>query len=391
MNNWGCRSMVGLRSPKPPMGVRFSPPSQIVLTMKKEIQFDQNKRYVFLFFSVLILIMSVIFLRDYFGVLSLGLLTVMVYNPVYRFFLKVFKRSNIATFFVITTIFVSLILPIFIVGMIGFFQIRSIASDFLITNNEGNLNIEEIKSFTRSKLNSVLESIPYVTYRVSDEDVDKFITNAYENSGQLLLSFITPVAQQIPTIIANLILYVILLAYLFPNQDKLRERFIEVSPFEKKIDEKYITRTTAMAKSMVNGTFIVAFVQSAIAMITLLILDVPYVALLTLLYFVACVIPVLGGFVVTIPIAVIMFFSGNIVGAIFLILVQTFVISIIDNVLRPKLVSKESKLPEFLTLLGIMAGLSFFGPLGFIYGPIVMIVVVTTLEIYAAQYSKKIR
>lgn len=356
--------------------------------MKKEVQFDQNKRYVFLFFSVLILIMSVIFLRDYFGVLSLGLLTVMVYNPVYRFFLKVFKRSNIATFFVITTIFVSLILPIFIVGMIGFFQIRSIASDFLITNNGGNLNIEEIKSFTQSKLNSLLESVPYVTYRVSDEDVDKFITIAYENSGQLLLSFITPVAQQIPAITANLILYVILLAYLFPNQDKLREKFIEVSPFEKEIDEKYITRITSMAKSMVNGTFIVAFVQSAIAMITLLILDVPYVALLTLLYFVACVIPVLGGFVITIPLVIILFFSGNIVGVIFLILIQTFVISIIDNILRPKLVSKESRLPEFLTLLGIMAGLSFFGPLGFIYGPIVMIVIVTTIEIYASQYSK---
>lgn len=357
--------------------------------MKGEIQSDQNKRYVFLFFSVLILIMSVIFLRDYFGVLSLGLLTVMVYNPVYRFFLSLFKKVKIATFLVVITIFISLILPIFVVGMIGFFQIRSIASDFLITNNGGDLNVNEIKDFTRNKINSLLESIPYVTYRVSDEDVNKLITNAYENSGQLLLGFVTPIAQQIPTITANLILYVILLAYLFPNQDKIREKFIEISPFERKIDEKYITRITAMAKSMVNGTFIVAFVQSAIAMITLIILDIPYVALLTLLYFVACVIPVLGGFVITIPLAIIMFFSGNLVGAIFLILIQTFVISIIDNILRPKLVSKESKLPEFLTLLGIMAGISFFGPLGFIYGPIVMIIIVTTLEIYAAQYSKK--
>jgi len=61
----------------------------------------------------------------------------------------------------------------------------------------------------------------------------------------------------------------------------------------------------------------------------------------------------------------------------------------VDNILRPKLVSKEASLNPALILIAILGGLSMFGPLGFIYGPVLMIFVVTTFETYLKHYTIK--
>lgn len=91
------------------------------------------------------------------------------------------------------------------------------------------------------------------------------------------------------------------------------------------------------------------------------------------------------------PIALVFAITGNVFGAVLIVATFVIVISNIDNILRPKLVEQEAKLPEAITLLGIIAGISGFGFLGLIFGPILMVIAYTTYDLYLKYYAFSIK
>jgi predicted PurR-regulated permease PerM len=88
----------------------------------------------------------------------------------------------------------------------------------------------------------------------------------------------------------------------------------------------------------------------------------------------------------TIPVGIVHFLLGNTWQGVVIIALSLLLVSQIDNVIRPRLVSKEAYLNPALVLLAAFGGLSLFGFLGVIYGPIIVIFFVTTIEIYLDHY-----
>jgi hypothetical protein len=82
-----------------------------------------------------------------------------------------------------------------------------------------------------------------------------------------------------------------------------------------------------------------------------------------------------------------MMFFGNIAGGLFVVLFHLFAITNIDNFLRPILVPKQARLDSALMLLSVFSGIAMFGFFGIIVGPVVMIVIVTTISVYLAVYK----
>jgi predicted PurR-regulated permease PerM len=91
----------------------------------------------------------------------------------------------------------------------------------------------------------------------------------------------------------------------------------------------------------------------------------------------------LGGGIVTIPLGIIIILTGNVWAGLFVIAYHLLIVTNIDNLLRPKLVPKSARLNSALTLLSVFAGIVFFGAPGIVYGPVIMIVLITTFEMYA--------
>jgi predicted PurR-regulated permease PerM len=82
-----------------------------------------------------------------------------------------------------------------------------------------------------------------------------------------------------------------------------------------------------------------------------------------------------------------MIFYGNIAGGAFVILWHLLVVTNIDNFLRPVLVPRDARLNSALMLLAVFAGLTMFGPWGIVIGPVLMILIVTTIDVYLAVYK----
>lgn len=87
------------------------------------------------------------------------------------------------------------------------------------------------------------------------------------------------------------------------------------------------------------------------------------------------------------PFGIGMMFFGNIAGGVFVFVFHLVVVTNIDNVLRPFLVPRDARLHPALMLLAVFAGITMFGFWGIVIGPVIMIVIVTTIDVYLAVYK----
>nr|MDT0523476.1 AI-2E family transporter [Streptomyces sp. DSM 41633] len=160
-----------------------------------------------------------------------------------------------------------------------------------------------------------------------------------------------------------------------------------LNPLGEEITDLYLAKTGAMVKGTVKGQFVIAFCQGVAGAISIYIAGFHngffvFAILLTAL----SVIP-LGGGIVTIPFGIGMMFFGNVIGGIFVVVFHLLVVTNIDNALRPWLVPKAARLDPALMLLAVFSGISMFGFFGIVIGPVLMIIIVTTVMVYLAVYK----
>jgi predicted PurR-regulated permease PerM len=210
--------------------------------------------------------------------------------------------------------------------------------------------------------------------------------NLIEPLGNLALNNVVSIGNTAADLVAGVIIFLTLLSAVLVKHDKLMDIFRQLSPLDNKIDQLYMDRLSAMSVAMVKGTFVVALAQGFFSGVLLWIAGVDYIALWSLLAVLFSLIP-LGAGLVTIPIGIFLIISGNIWGGLLQIVGYFLVTSNIDNVLRPQLVPKEAALHPALTVLSLFSGIKLFGFLGIIFGPIIMIFLVTTIEVYLKYYK----
>jgi predicted PurR-regulated permease PerM len=100
-----------------------------------------------------------------------------------------------------------------------------------------------------------------------------------------------------------------------------------------------------------------------------------------------CMIPVLGSFVVWLPWAIFLFANGHITKGVLLVLWGAFVISTIDNFLRPKWMKNQTRLHELLVFFSVLGGISVFGLLGIVLGPVVLAITLGLLQTFRAHQT----
>jgi predicted PurR-regulated permease PerM len=98
-------------------------------------------------------------------------------------------------------------------------------------------------------------------------------------------------------------------------------------------------------------------------------------------------VPGIGAALIWVPAVIYLFIVGETVTAVLLLAWCAAVVGTIDNVLRPRLVGKDAKMPDLLILIGTLGGLFLFGPIGFIIGPLVCGIFLTVWDIYGATFK----
>jgi len=100
--------------------------------------------------------------------------------------------------------------------------------------------------------------------------------------------------------------------------------------------------------------------------------------------------PAIGAALVWAPVAIYLLATGSIFSAIGLTAWSVLVIGVIDNVLRPVLVGKETRMPDYLVLIATLGGLSAFGLNGFVIGPVIAAMFLATWDIFAQARQERL-
>ncbi len=198
------------------------------------------------------------------------------------------------------------------------------------------------------------------------------------NIGQITFQFVVA-----------LFVMLYLLFFLLRDGDQLSRKIREAIPLQPGRQRSLASRFTTVIRATIKGNLVVALVQGALGWLIFLILGVGAPVLLGVLIAILSLLPAVGAPAVWLPVAIYLFAVGHTWQAITLSVYGAVVIGSADNILRPMLVGKDTKLPDYLVLISTLGGLAVFGANGFVIGPVIAALFVASWEIFATSRSPR--
>jgi predicted PurR-regulated permease PerM len=188
----------------------------------------------------------------------------------------------------------------------------------------------------------------------------KFFASQALNVGHVTLEFMV-----------SFFIMLYLLFFLLRDGSALRRRAREAIPLSDDLQHKLSSKFTNVIRATVKGNLVVAIVQGALGGLAFWMLGIRGALLWSVLMAFLSLLPAVGTALVWLPVALYLLAIGDIWQGIALIAYGVLVIGIVDNVLRPVLVGRDTKMPDYVVLLSTIGGLAVFGFNGFVLGPII--------------------
>jgi len=335
--------------------------------------------------TVIALVFGAYFLRGFFILIVVAAVVAYLFNPLYDRLTARFSSSMSATLTLLTALAV-VIIPICGAVAFGVMQISNMIRS--VSDWVGRTDLSGLGDKTLKAVNTLLDKVPFMkSTEITTDQVQHWVVTFAQRTGEWGLDFLQGALGGLFGGLTAAIIFLYVFISLLVNGDELRLLIRRLNPLGEEATDLYLAKMAAMVRGTVRGQFVIAVVQGVAGAISI------YIAgfhdgffIFAVLLSALSVIP-LGSGIVTIPFGIGLVLFGNVIGGIFVIAFHIIVVTNIDNVLRPILVPKEAKLDSALMLLSVFAGITMFGFLGIVIGPVVMIVIVTTISVYLWVYK----
>ncbi len=334
--------------------------------------------------TVIAILFAAYFLRTYFILIVVAAVVAYLFSPLYN---RLNKRMGTGASATVTllAVFASVIIPLGLIVLLAVVQITEMVKS--VAGWVERTDLSTLGDKTLKFVNELLGRVPFADVTVTPEMIRKAMTTVAQNVGQWLLHVLQGAAGGVVGGITAAILFLYVFISLITNKDTVQRLIRQLNPLGEEVTDLYLAKMGAMVGGTVKGQFIIAICQGVAGAVSI------YIAgfhegffIFAILLSALSVIP-LGSGIVTIPFGIGMMLFGNVFGGIFVVLFHLIVVTNIDNFLRPILVPREARLDSALMLLSVFAGIGMFGAFGIVIGPVLMIVIVTTISVYLAVYK----
>jgi len=347
------------------------------------------KDLLYLLVLIGISVLALALFQPYLNIILISLVIVQLFYPVYEFVYRFSKSKGFST---LISVFVSLVLIITVVTLFTIFTLGEIRN-----LTEGRDLIASIKGVEASINETIFRLNELIRPFNSDMQI------AYLNLQDVVVQFaqsakdqIFPIAQQAlalsGTLLFNLFLMVLCLIYFFPVLINMPTLFSKISPLDKKFDLLLFQKFRDTVKGVVKGSFFVALLQATAVLIPLLALNIPAPILLWIIMMILSILPI-GSGLVWFPVGMFMIVdglrtgnTGQVIIAIALIVYSAIIINVIDTTIRPKIMKDTVNIHSLLTIFSVVGGLTIFVPMGILYGPIIIVMFLSIMDIYNKHY-----
>lgn len=317
-------------------------------------QFLQKySKYNLILFSLIIIALAIYMLFPFLIALIAAAIITYVFYPLFRKLNEYIKNRTICSFLMIIMITLIIIIPVFFIVNALFIE----AANFY----------QSIKGADLTPLSGLIS-------KLIGENID---INIYlKDIIGTVVSFIVRSASDfffsLPQKILVLFIILFVMYYFFKDGDKLVKFFEHIFPIRK--DHKYelLAEFNKVLYAIIYGVLVSAVVQGLLGTIGLMVFDVSSPILWGSIMVLTAMIPLFGTWVIWFPAALFKIFNGDYFNGFGLLIYGTLIVSTVDNVIKPKLISGKAKIHPVLIILGVFGGLKAFGLIGIMIGPLLL-------------------
>ena len=347
-------------------------------------EFTLTQKRALAVITIIALLFGAYFLRHYFILVVIAAIVAYLFTPLYNRCRQRFNTGLSATLTVLAAL-ATVIIPAGALITLAVLQISHMVvhvAEWVETADMSTLGDRAI-----AFVNNLLAKLPFGHFTVTAESLRHTMVSVSQNVGQWLLRSLKGAAGGAIGVVTSAIIFLYVLISLLTNQQQLLTLVRRLNPLGEEVTDLYLAKMGAMVKGTVKGQFIIATVQGVLGAASIYIAGFHNGFFIFAIFLTALSVIPLGSGIVTIPFGIGMMLFGNIVGGLFVVLFHLLAITNIDNFLRPILVPREARLDPALMLLAVFSGLAMFGFWGIVLGPVLMIIIVTTISVYLAVYK----
>ena len=350
--------------------------------MKTEFTLSQKRALAIA--TAIALLFGAYFLRRYLILVVIAAIVAYLFTPVHNR-LRTRFSAGLATTLTVLAALATVVVPLSLLITVATFQVSRMLvglADWAKTadlNALGNRGVELV--------NGLLGKLPFDTPPITPDSLRAPVVTAAQNVGEWLLRTLQGAAGGAIGFITAAIIFLYVLISLLSNRAEVLMLIRRLNPLGMEVTDLYLAKMGAMVRGAVRGQFIIAVIQGMLGAISIYIAGFHDAFFIIAIFLIALSLIPLGSGIVTIPFGIGMMIFGNIAGGAFVVLFHLIGITNVDNFLRPILVPKEAKLDSALMLLSVFSGIAMFGFFGIVLGPVLMIMIVTTISVYLEVYK----
>ena len=334
------------------------------------------------FFLGVVLLVSVAFflvIQPFLAAILWGVIAAILFAPVYRNILAAIPtHQNAAALITLFLILVIVIVPAFVLGA----ALLQEAAHFY-----GKIQSEEIdfaRLFSQAMASLPEWTRPYLR-RIGLSNFDAaqaMLTKGITSSFRVLAAQAFQIGQSAFSFFMALGVMLYLSYFLLRDGEKLSKRIAVAAPLRANQRQALIEQFVIVIRATIKGSLVVAIVQGLIGGIVFWALGIQGALLWGVLMGTFSLLPAVGTAIVWVPVAIFLFASGAIWKAIILAACGVLIISMVDNVLRPILVGRDTRIPDYVVLITTLGGIELFGFNGIVIGPVIAALFIATWNIF---------
>jgi predicted PurR-regulated permease PerM len=228
-------------------------------------------------------------------------------------------------------------------------------------------------------------------YLTSDIDgLQEKLSSILTSGLQLIAGQAVNIGQRAFSFAMSLGVMLYLTFFLLRDGRFLSRRIGELVPIRAEQRSALFAKFTTVVRATVKGSVIVAIVQGVLGGSIFAILDIRASLLWGVVMGLLALIPAVGTGLVWAPVSIYLLATGSVTEGIVLLLCGVFIISMVDNVLRPILVGQDTRMPDYVVLISTLGGLSVMGINGLIVGPVIAAMFIAAWEIFGDSRTEKV-
>ncbi len=338
------------------------------------------RRFQSYFFFVLLVVAVILMffvLKPFLIPLFLAFAFAVVFQPLHRKILaRMGDRKNIGALLTVLVICIAILIPLIFIGGLLFNEAVSVY--FQLQDSGGpTVSLDAVTANIETYLKGIS---PNISFSVRDY-IDSVFTWMFSHLDSFFSGFFR--------VVIGLFIMLLAVFFILRDGDQLKKNYISLSPLSDQDDELILNSIVRAINSVIRGSLIIALCQGILSAVGFAIVGIPNAVLWGSVAAIASLVPGIGTSIVTGAGVIYLIVNGNIPMAIVLVLWGTLAVGLVDNLLGPYLVKRGIRVHQFLILLAVLGGLAYFGPIGFLVGPITLSVLFELVALYPKVLDNK--